>query len=208
MSVQSVLDFFNTNASAIQAITALITVLVLVGIGRWIVGLARAVRDGATGAAFDVKGKRVFISAPMSSLDSDPKHFRDQIIELMNCLRTVTGANPFSAYVAYYDDKAPAGYMSDPTPTMAKDIVAQLKRAEAFVLVYPEKIASSALVELGMALASGKRCAIFHGRDALPWLLKPEARLHNIGFNVNMFKIDQLSEVAFHVKTYGSGIFR
>lgn len=206
--VQHILTFFNENAGAIQAIAALVSVLILVGLGRWIVSLLRVVRDTASGASFDVKGKKIFISAPMSSLDKDAKHFRDQIVELMNCLRSVCGADPFSAYVAYYDDKAPAGYMSDPTPTMAKDIVSQLKKADAFVLVYPEKIASSALVELGMALATGKRCAVFHGRDALPWLLKPEARLHNIGFSVNLFKIDHLSEVVFHVKTYGAGIFR
>ena len=199
------MEFWENNASAIQAVMAVVTVALLI-LGPVCAHVIKS-KKPKTIDKFIPKGKKLFLSAPMSSLNADPASFRKYILSIMNCFQSETGANLFSAYVAYYDEDAPDGYLDDPTPSMTKEIIKQVKECDAFVLIFPEKTTSSSLIEIGFALALKKPCLVFHGPEALPWLLRPEALINEAGHKVNLVKINSLDDVAYHVKQRKMQIF-
>ncbi|MGB4850076.1 MAG: hypothetical protein WBP41_19275 [Saprospiraceae bacterium] len=63
------------------------------------------------------------------------------------------------------------GEFEVPGVSIAKDINA-LKNSRYFILLYPEKIASSVLFEAGIALALGKPSFYFSTMDNLPFLMQ------------------------------------
>lgn len=64
----------------------------------------------------------------------------------------------------------------------------KLNNADKFVLIYSKVVASSALTELGIAIAQNKSIVIFHKSDHLPWLIQNSAYIPNAHINRIIYK--------------------
>lgn len=93
----------------------------------------------------------IFISTPISGFSSasDYSKFREWFVCNLNQLRN---ANPCVNIYCAAEHVDSHKHMGKPFESTRQDIVA-LDRSQGFILFYPEKIASSALIELGYALA-------------------------------------------------------
>jgi hypothetical protein len=119
----------------------------------------------------------VFIAAPMASINGlEFEEFNARIKEIQNLLKTECGfKNVFYAgeNISTIED------FDEHTLALKEDIEA-LKNSKYFVLIYPEKIASSILFETGAAFVYGKPSFYFCNDNNLPFLLKNTQNIPNI----------------------------
>jgi hypothetical protein len=112
----------------------------------------------------------LFIAAPMSALGNDEAYAvgRRNILELMERLSTTHGLEPiYYAGAAITDSTAFTGEAN----ALRRDLEA-LRGSRLFVLIYPSKIVTSALVEVGYALALRLPCLLLvSDKNDLPYLL-------------------------------------
>ncbi len=117
----------------------------------------------------------VFIAAPMSAFRDDAEYSanRDQVLQLIEHIKTTHHVE--RVYYAGLQATSSAEFL-DPARSLQRDMDA-LRGADVFVMLYPERIASSVLVEIGYAMALGKPCVIL-ARDVrdLPYLLRNAAQ--------------------------------
>ncbi|KPF61851.1 hypothetical protein IP88_15345 [alpha proteobacterium AAP81b] len=128
-----------------------------------------ATRSDATNTA-DVAGVAIFIAAPMSVLNAqDYRDLQRTITELIARVKNIPSVD--AVYFAGANIAAPAEF-SDPTSAIAADMEA-LDRCDVFILYYSAPAATSALVELGYALARRKRVLIVAPDESiLPFLIR------------------------------------
>lgn len=118
----------------------------------------------------------VFLSAPMSGFASDLEYrrSRNEILSLVDALRakaTVGGVYYAGNTIASQSEFNSANFAA------AADFEA-LRQSASFVLLYPAKLVSSALVEIGYALALQIPCLILaHRRNDLPYVLTNAGQL-------------------------------
>ncbi len=113
---------------------------------------------------------KVFIGAPMSALD--PASYTDLRERLLGMIDHIRRAETVESVYFAGSDIASASDFSDPAGAAASDFTA-LKACDVFVFFYPERSASSVLVELGYALALQKRTIIIVQRvEDIPFLLR------------------------------------
>ena len=112
--------------------------------------------------------KGIFIAAPMNSITPHYTSFRKDIIRLIECLEEI-----FQCEVHFGGkDKSSSEDFGFP-PVSFKQNMSKLDEYDKFILIYPEKLASSVLVETGWALKAEKECIFFvKNRDELPFLLQ------------------------------------
>jgi len=121
----------------------------------------------------DIPNKKefeLFIAAPMSALGNDEAYAigRKNILELIDRLSSVHGLDP--VYYAGATISGQAAFTGE-TTALRRDLEA-LRNSRLFVLVYPSKIVTSALVEVGYALALRLPCLLLvRDKDDLPYLL-------------------------------------
>lgn len=125
----------------------------------------------------------VFLAAPMAALNNqDFKIFNAKILEIKRLLEVECGfKNVFYAgeNMKSQDDFETADI------SIETDIDA-IKDSKYFVLIYPEKIVSSVLLEAGVALALGKPSFYFGNRDDFPFLMREAnnkfhyVKIHNV----------------------------
>lgn len=98
-----------------------------------------------------ISPKKVFVATPISSFASDHEYalFRDYLLATLTLLRE---ENSIAAVYCAAEHVAVAQLGGDPVDATRRDLAA-LQAATHFVLIYPAKIASSVLIELGYALA-------------------------------------------------------
>ena len=116
----------------------------------------------------------LFIAAPMSALSSDEAYAlsRDNILALVETLSASHGIGP--VYYAGAAISGAAGFSGEEN-ALRRDLEA-LRASRFFVLVYPSKIVTSALVEVGYALALRLPCLLLvSDRNDLPYLLNQAA---------------------------------
>lgn len=116
----------------------------------------------------------VFLSVPMAALDTEARYqaFRNEAMKVVNALEQRCGLR---VYCALRD--IPTMKAFDTGGAAANDDLAMLERSAHFVMLYPEKLATSALFEAGYALARGLPCRFFvrdQSQDAhkLPYLMR------------------------------------
>lgn len=113
----------------------------------------------------------VFIATPISAFSSalDLQRFRFWLIETLSIVRNDRPDLSIESEVLGIE--TPKDY-DDPSMSAIKDF-RLIDEASHFVLVYPELSASSALVELGYALAHDKPVLVIaHSVDGLPSIVK------------------------------------
>jgi hypothetical protein len=116
-----------------------------------------------------LKNYEVFIAAPMSALDaSEYADRRAEVLSVIDCLSRRHGFG--SVYYAGASISHPEGFTGK-AESLRRDLIA-LRGAGLFVLLYPAKMVTSALVEVGYALALRLPCLLLvHDKTDLPYLL-------------------------------------
>ncbi len=109
----------------------------------------------------------IYISAPMSSIDSsDYYELRDFLLELKPKLIDIG----FTDVICPLFDKDDYSHFDGNTKAIKENFV-KLKQVDSMIVIYPQKLPSSVLVEIGYGLALCKKTVIFYKED-LPYILK------------------------------------
>lgn len=112
----------------------------------------------------------LFISSPMSAMpDFDYNYVRSQVLALIDFLH-----DSFCQLDIYYSGELIESTVSFDNPVQSfKNDVNALDACSGFLLVYPEKIATSALVELGYALARKVPIILItKNKSILPYMIR------------------------------------
>ena len=113
---------------------------------------------------------RIFLAAPMSASSKKEyeQNFQD-ISYLQQELRDMRRVE--SVYFAGEEKPHKSDFTPSPSDAFRDDVMT-LADANIFVFIYPQKVLTSALIELGMALGMKKRTFIFvRNPEDLPYLL-------------------------------------
>lgn len=113
----------------------------------------------------------VFVAAPIDALLSDDERSqqRDAINAVIDCIKKrCKFQNIYFAGEQAVDQK----HYDQPSVGLLRN-VQRIRASTYFMLIYPKQLPTSALVEVGMALALGKRSVWFVQKNAtLPYLLR------------------------------------
>jgi hypothetical protein len=111
----------------------------------------------------------VFIAAPMSALD--PSEYAGKRAEVLSVIDRLTNEHGFgNVYFAGAAISRPEAFTGE-AESLRRDVTA-LRGARLFVLLYPRKMVTSALVEVGYALALHLPCLLLvRDKSDLPYLL-------------------------------------
>jgi hypothetical protein len=83
---------------------------------------------------------------------------------------------------------------------------AQLKRSEYYVFIYPEKVASSILVEIGYAIALLKKTIIFvRSRRDLPFMLEKADKRNKY---LKIYEYSNFSDLTKLIRNEGEFMFK
>jgi len=116
----------------------------------------------------------VFLSAPMAGATSESEYI-DLREEASLVLSALKNACSFSD-VYWAGDGIQTRADFDPPRIAVEEVCERIRGSTYFVLLYPKRIASSVLVETGLALAFGKTTVAFVRKQAdLPFLLRSAA---------------------------------
>lgn len=132
----------------------------------------------------------IFLAAPMSSLESEAEYttFRNSILSFSSFLRS-KGFTVFSEIEAISSQSS----YDSPADSARKDFDA-IKKSDIFILVHQKKVQTSALMELGYALALGKTIVIIYKENTLPYLA---LGLPEMASNVSLIKLNEWNEKLF-----------
>jgi len=112
----------------------------------------------------------LFIASPMASFDSDDEYKKDRQ-GILNLIDTFRRECKFKSIIYAGRDIRSMSDFDAPDLSVQDDFLA-LKESRYFIMVLPEKLASSVLVEAGAALALEKPSIYFvKDRHDLPFLL-------------------------------------
>ncbi len=132
--------------------------------------------------ATEKKAFDVFLSVPMASFASDAQYkaFRANAMKVVRALRTKCRLTVFCALENIKSIK-----QFDLCGNSVRDDIEKLRQSASFVMLYPERLATSALFEAGYALAMGLPCRFFVRDQSddlykLPFLMRklPEVFSH------------------------------
>lgn len=147
---------------------------------------------------------RVFLAAPMSGFETsqDYETHRFEVLRILSSLRSLD-----SVESVYY-----AGETIDSTGKFdsSKDAftldLRNIEQCNIFVLLYPFKVLTSALVEVGIALGLGKpTCIVVNDRSDLPYMLREAEQRHSaINFvkPIKIFEADGVKNVCNAVEDF------
>jgi len=113
---------------------------------------------------------QIFISTPISTISAASlKQLADLVRSLVNEI-LLQGAN-CKYFCAALDTQDALG-LDDPADSALRDFN-EIAKSDIFLLIYPEVTASSALVELGFAIALGLPVIFFSpNRETLPFIVR------------------------------------
>lgn len=137
----------------------------------------------------------VFVSCPMASLKGDEyQAMRQTVKDLLGAMRKA-GYRAYCAAEKLVDQNA-----FDPEGVAAEHDLEILRTSRNFVMIYPQKLVSSCLLEAGHALASGKPSMYFvHTDDDLPYMLRGAIERINI---VRRTLYKDAADIVAHFKRY------
>lgn len=146
-----------------------------------------------------IQRNTVFLSAPMNTLKAE--EYKRQWQELKK-IRDALGN------IGYRNVICPALDIEDPrhfdgTTKAVKSNFKNLKRSESFILVYLQSKATSSLIELGYAIATGKRVVVFY-KNQIPYLLQKAGE--NIA-HVRTLKCNSYSDIVSEIVNNKMALF-
>ena len=140
--------------------------------------------------------KTVYISAPMASVGDDEYQKINQCVcDISDSLQNIGFKRVYSPVIK----KSCAEDFDGPAKAI-KDNFSQLKQIECIVVIYPQKVPSSALVEIGYGIALCKKMVVFY-REGVPYLLQdtngiPHVRTYPFKDYDDIKKIIEMNEMA------------
>lgn len=113
----------------------------------------------------------LFVSTPMAAFDSS-KEFEKHRAAILDVLRGIKRRCDFDKVFYAGSEISSFEEFELADLSVAEDYNA-LKYSDNFMIIYPKRITTSALIELGWAMAMGKPIVVFaRNRDDLPYLMK------------------------------------
>lgn len=126
-----------------------------------------------------VQANTLYISAPMSSIDEENyKELRDNLLGLKEQLIKI---GFLDIYCPLYE-KASSKTFDGKTKAIIENFK-KMKQVDCMIIIYPQSVPSSVLVEIGYGLSLCKKTVIFY-HDKLPYIL------------------EEAGETISHIKTY------
>lgn len=115
----------------------------------------------------------VFLSAAMASAES-PEQYE---IERAQVMLMVHAIRDLGRSVYFAGEERPTQDSFEDEGDALQEVFGTIRRCRLLILFYPRRRASSSLIELGMAMALGKRCVVLvSSRNDLPYLLVSPSR--------------------------------
>lgn len=135
----------------------------------------------------------LFVATPISAFETNTEYvtFRLWVTNLVNAIIANTGIVETFCVACMVKNQ---DLLDSPLNSLLDDIH-ELDCAEHFILIYPKPIATSALIELGYALAKEKNITIVHPKSVkLPFMA---SQLDTVYENVTILSISDFDEIAF-----------
>ena len=136
----------------------------------------------------DLNRRRFFIATPMSGFESELayEHFQKWLKSL---LKSITDKKRNNYYYCAAINVIAKDLSKDPTNSVKSDID-EIEKSTDFIFIYPIEVTTSAIMELGYALALKKRITIIAPKNiSLPFMLN---YLEDIYPNVSYLNIDKI----------------
>lgn len=134
----------------------------------------------------------IFIATPIAGFlnKNDYKMYKKLIEEIVVEINRTNIFGNVYCEITNLDDIAD---YDSPAASAAKDFNNVLN-SEYFILLYPQRVVSSALIELGYALAKGKKILIISSdKNALPYMaLELDKIYHNVTIKYSKFTFHNL----------------
>lgn len=138
-----------------------------------------------------MKKYNLFISTPIAGFENEQEYlrFRDVILRLIEQIRQCDNVNKIYSALA---DVSTIDTYDSPAESAVKDLSA-LQDSTHFILFYPYRVISSALIELGYALAENKKILmIVSQKKDLPYMAQGLGEVQRFKTTILEKGIDQL----------------
>lgn len=146
-----------------------------------------------------VQTSTVYISAPMSSIDDATyKELRENLLCLKEKLVSIGFLDIHCPMFEITSSKS-----FDGKTKAIKENFAKMKQVDCMIIIYPQNIPSSILVEIGYGLSLCKKIVIFY-RDNLPYILQEAGETIS---HIKTYKYEHFSEIQNIVTINGMDIF-
>lgn len=151
----------------------------------------------------------VFLSTPMAAHTDDAarQQHHDQIVKVKDALRVHCKVDrTFYAGTDIVDEKT-----FESEDLSLRSNFDALTKSRNFVLIYPKRLASSMLVEAGMALASRKNSVWFVKKgEQLPFLLRGGANASGKDGlpNIRLYEYESIDDIVTRLKNNGPELFK
>jgi len=147
----------------------------------------------------------VFLASPMAAFDDEAAYQaqRAEVTAIKEALQSHSGISKV------YDAGATIqGVKWDPKDFAAEIDLEALRHSRNFLLVYPERIASSVLFEAGYALGMGKPAIyVVRERKKLPYLMQELNNLSAIYPKVRIWECDDTAAIVDRIRQTGKRMF-
>jgi len=146
----------------------------------------------------------IFISSPMKSLDD--QHYTSLRNDIINMIDKLKSACQFDQiyYAGMNLDSQEKFYL--PWVTFRVNMAA-LERSKYIVLIYPEKVVSSVLIEIGWAVKSSKPCLLFvKNRKDLPHIMQQGGEIDDYT-NIRILEYTDNSHILKIIENNGRKLF-
>lgn len=145
----------------------------------------------------------LFVSAPMAAFDTE-KEFQSSRNAIFDIVRNIKKTCNFNSVFYAGNEIESLGDFKSEDMSVVEDYDA-CYRSKYFVLIYPKKIATSALIELGWAMAHKKPIIIFtKSRDDLPFLAKNADAVFS---NIRIYEYKTSSDINNKFSANGAKLF-
>lgn len=146
-----------------------------------------------------VQTNTLYISAPMSSIDEKSyKVLRDNLLCLKELLFSIGFMNIHCAAF----EKSSSKLFDGKTKAIKENFV-KMKQVDCMIIIYPESVPSSILVEIGYGLSLCKKIVIFY-REKLPYILEESGETIS---HIKTYKYDEFRDIMEIVALNGMDIF-
>lgn len=148
----------------------------------------------------------LYISAPMSTISSQEEYdsLHKFLIQLNDTLINADAGNAphfLNVFAPAMEKETKDDF--DGASTAIRQNFIKLKQVDCMLVIYPENLPSSLLVEVGYGIALGKRIVIFYKKE-LPYILK------DAGNEINHVKVKHFNEyedILLEIKSSGRDLF-
>lgn len=146
-----------------------------------------------------VQVNTLYIGAPMSSIDD--KNYKDLRENLLCLKEELVNIGFLDIYCPLFEKKSSGSF--DGKTKAIKENFAKMKQVDCMMIVYPQNIPSSVLVEIGYGLSLCKKIVIFY-QDKLPYILEEAGETIS---HIKTYKYNTFDEIQRIVTMNGMDIF-